>query len=237
MFNYVFKAKNSEGALVSGVFEADRRQTAVTTLKQKGYYLLSVERRSRFSAIISQNAKLGNRVRVKDKAIFTGQLATLLKAGMRLTMALDTLSKQTENKYLASVVKQMQTDIEQSSSLSEAMDKYPRVFSRVYTAIVEAAEQSGSLAETLSVLSKQLKSQAMVNVRIRAALTYPIFLLFVSALVVGVLTTFVIPKFIELFVNANQTLPLPTKILVMVTNSLKEFWWILIFAITTVRLS
>ena len=230
MFNYVFKAKNSEGALVSGAFEADRRQAAVTALKQKGYYLLSVERRSRLSAIISQNAKLGNRVRVKDKAIFTGQLATLLKAGMRLTMALDTLSKQTENKYLASVVKQMQTDIEQSSSLSEAMDKYPRVFSRVYTAIVEAAEQSGSLAETLSVLSKQLKSQAMVNVRIRAALTYPIFLLFVSALVVGVLTTFVIPKFIELFVNANQTLPLPTKVLIMATNFLKESWWILIFA-------
>lgn len=123
MFTYVFKAKNTEGPFVLGDIEADRRQTAVTTLKRKGYYLLSVERQSRLSAILNQNVTLANRVSVEDKAIFTHQLATLLRAGMKLTTALNTLSRQTENKYLASVIKQMQADIEQSSSLSEAMNK------------------------------------------------------------------------------------------------------------------
>jgi type II secretory pathway component PulF len=110
------------------------------------------------------------------------------------------------------------------------MAKHPRAFSKVYTAIVEASEESGSLAETLSVLSKQLKSQAAVRTRIRGALVYPVFLLVVSAGVVGVLTTFVIPKFIELFINANQKLPLPTQILVSATNFCKGFWWILVLA-------
>ena len=231
MLNYIFKARNSHGALVSGDLCADRRETVINTLKQKGYYLLSVERQNKLSVFFRSNAGLARRISVKEKAIFTHQLATLLRAGMQLTAALRTLSKQTQNKYLTSMIEQIYSDIEQSSSLSEAMAKHPKAFSKVYTAIVEAAEESGSLAETLSVLSKQLKSQASVNTQIRAALAYPIFLLIVSAGVVGVLTTFVIPKFIELFVNANQTLPLPTKILVGMIDSLKEFWWIFILAI------
>jgi len=231
MLNYIFNAKNSEGTLVAGDMRADRRETVVSALKQKGYYLLNVEPESKLSSLLRLNTSLHSRVSVRERAIFTHQLATLLRAGMRLSIALKTLSKQTKNKYIASVIKRMHNDIEQSSSLSEAMSKHPRVFSKVYTAVVEAAEESGSLAETLSVLSKQLKAQASVNARIRGALVYPVFLLVVSAVVVGVLTTFVIPKFIELFVNTNQKLPLPTKILVGATNSAKDFWWVLLLAI------
>lgn len=227
MFTYIFKAKNSEGSLVSGNMAADRRETVVSALKQKGYYLLSVEQQSRLSTVLRSNAGLRSRISVRDRAIFTHQLATLLRAGMQLSIALKTLTKQTENKYLASVIRQVQSDIEQSSSLSQAMAKHPRVFSQVYSAIIEAAEESGSLAETLSVLSKQLKARASVHARIKGALVYPLFLLVVSAVVVGVLTAFVIPKFIELFVNANQKLPLPTKILVGAVDFLKGFWWVL----------
>jgi type IV pilus assembly protein PilC len=234
MLTYIFKAKNNEGALVSGQMPADRRETVVSALKQRGYYLLRVEQENKFSSLLRSNAGLRNRVSVREKAIFTHQLATLLRAGMQLSIGLKTLSKQTENKYLATVIGQLRSDIEQSSSLSEAMAKHPRIFSQVYTAIVEAAEESGSLAETLSVLSKQLKAQAEVRARIRGALVYPIFLLFVSAVVVGVLTTFVIPKFIELFVNANQKLPLPTKILVGVTDLFKGFWWAFMLGLTGV---
>jgi type IV pilus assembly protein PilC len=231
MLTYTFKAKNNEGVLVSGDMAADRRETVVNTLKQKGYYLLSVERQNKLSAVLSSNEGIRGRVSVRDRAIFTHQLATLLRAGMQISIALSTLSKQTENKYLASVIHQLRTDIVQSSSLSQAMEKHPRVFSKVYTAIVEAAEESGSLSETLSVLSRQLKAQAAVKAQIRGALVYPVFLLVVSAGVVCVLTTFVIPKFIELFVNVNQKLPLPTQILVSVTDFVKGFWWVLVLAL------
>jgi GNAT superfamily N-acetyltransferase len=160
MLTYTFKAKNNEGVLVSGNMAADRREAVVSALKQKGYFLLSVKQQSKLSTILRLEAGLGSRVSVRDRAIFTHQLATLLRAGMQLCIALKTLTKQTENKYLASVIRQLHRDIEQSSSLSQAMAKHPRAFSQVYTAIVEAAEESGSLAETLSVLSKQLKTQA-----------------------------------------------------------------------------
>lgn len=228
MLTFTFKAKNNEGRLVHGDMNAERREIVVNTLRQKGYYLLSVEQQSKFSAVLHSKAALRGRLKTRDRAIFTHQLATLLKAGMQLSIALKTLTKQTQNKYLASVIDQLQTDIEQSHSLSQAMAKHPKVFSPVYSAIVEAAEESGSLAETLSVMSSQLKKQAAVKARIRGAMIYPVFLLFVSALVVGVLTTFVIPKFLDMFISANQTLPLPTKILMASVGFFKGFWWLLV---------
>ena len=234
MLTYIFKAKNNEGALITGEMMADRRENVISALKQKGYFILNVEQESKISSFFSSNAGLGKRVSVRERAIFTQQLATLLRAGMQLSIALSTLTKQTENKYLASIIEQVQTDVEQSSSLSEAMSKHPKIFSPVYTSIVAAAEQSGSLAQTLSILSKDLKDQAIVRARIRSALVYPIFLLFVSGVVVGVLTTFIIPKFIKLFVNVNQKLPLPTKILVGATDFFKGFWWAILIGVVAV---
>ena len=226
MITYSYKAKNISGNELSGQIQGQSRHDVVTVLKQKGLFLLKVEAQSKLFATFTSGSQIGGRVSIKEKAIFTHQLATLLKAGMKLTVALTTLSKQTKSKHLQSVISQVHDDIEHSSSLSEAMAKHPKVFSRVYTAIIEAAEQSGALSETLSVLSSQLKSQASISSRIKSALVYPIFLLAVSGLVVGVLLTFVIPKFIELFVNANQKLPVPTKILIGITETMKGSWWV-----------
>jgi len=234
MQNFTFKARNSEGVLVVGDMQADRRETVVTTLKRKGYYLLNVKQQSRFAAVFRHKAQFPNRITISDRAVFTQQLATLLKAGMRLSVALKTLSKQTHSKYLASIIEHLQFDIEQSSSLSEAMARHPAVFPPVYTAIVRASEQSGNLAETLFVLSKQLKTRAAVSSRIRAALAYPVFLAVISTGVVLVLTTFVIPKFIELFVNVNQRLPWPTRMLVCCSGAVKNYWWLLLVGLFTV---
>jgi type II secretory pathway component PulF len=227
MLSYTFRARTDGGLLVRGDMLAERREAVVNALKQKGYFPISIRRESRLAALLRSNAGLGTRVRTREKAIFTHQLATLLRAGVQLSVALQTLSKQTQSRYLASVIRQLDDDIEQSSSLSEAMARHPRVFSSVYSAVVGAAEQSGTLAETLSVLSEQLKTQASVSTRIKGALVYPVFLLVVSAVVVGVLTIFVIPKFIELFINANQALPVPTRILVAATDFIGHSWWVL----------
>jgi len=226
MLNYSFKAKNTEGTLVAGAMQADRREHVITALKNKGYYLLSVEPESKLVGVLRRGSGLGSRVTVRDKAVFVHQLATLLNAGIRLSGALKTLSKQTRNKYLASVVSQLQADIEQSSSLSQAMARHPNIFGNVLRAVVEASEESGSLGETLFVLSKQLKARASLNARMRAALTYPIFLLVVSAIVVVILTSFVIPKFVELFINVNQVLPWPTRILIALSHGTRDYWWV-----------
>lgn len=228
---YTYKAKNISGSELSGQLQAENRSEVISALKQKGFFLLEVELKSRFSMLLTSGVHVGGRVSVKEKAIFTHQLAALLKAGMTLTVSLDTLSKQTGNKYFKMVISQVHDDIEKSESLSESMAKHPKVFSKIYTAIIEAAEQSGSLKDTLSVLSNQLKSQASVSSQIKSALVYPVFLLAISTLVVGVLMTFVVPKFIELFINANQSLPAPTKILIFVNETIKNSWWMVIMIV------
>lgn len=227
MQSYIFKAKTHEGTTVSGSMAAGQPHMVAEALKRKGYYVLSVAPQGRLTGLLHLDPGFGRRVGVKDLAIFTHQVATLLKAGVQLSRALAILSRQTQNKYLASVVGQLRTDVEQSSSLSQAMARHPRAFAPVYTAIVEAAQQSGSLVESMTILGAQLKMQASIRARIRSAMIYPVFLLFVSALVVGVLTAFVVPKFIKLFVDVNQKLPVPTKILVGLTNFIGSFWWIL----------
>ncbi len=236
MLTYIYKAKTPEGLIVSGATESEKRQSVVAALKGKGYYLLSVEPEDRFSRTLRRAGHLGSGVKTREKAIFTHQLATLLKSGMHLVTALKTLSKQCENKYLASAVGHIHTNVEGSSSLSQAMSKHPKIFSAVYTAIVKSAEETGMLAETLDILGKQLKSQSAVHSRIRSALAYPIFLLVVSIGIVGVLVSFVVPKFIELFVNANQKLPLPTQILVNITDFFQELWWVALFVLVALSL-
>lgn len=225
MLTYTYKAKNIGGNEFSGQMQGASRREVIVALKQKGFYILAIEPLSKASALFASNTQFGKGISVKDKAVFTHQLAILLKAGMKLTTALKTLSTQTKNKNLRAVISQINNDIEQSCSLSEAMAKHSKVFSRTYTAIIEAAEHTGSMSETLFVLDQQLKKQASVNSRIVSALIYPAFLLAVSILVIAVLMGFVIPKFIELFVNANQSLPAPTKILMVMTGIIKKYWW------------
>ena len=225
MLTYSYKAKNDQGVAIMGDMLAEHRDAVANALRKKGYYLVSIEPEGWLIRLLRSGAAFGNRVRVQERAVFSHQLATLLRAGSQLSMALKTLSKQTSNRYFASVIQQLHDDIEDSSSLSEAMAKHPKVFPEVYCAVVAAAETSGALPGTLGVLSAQLKSQTQVNARIKGAMMYPVFLLIVSALVVGVLMTFVVPKFIDLFVNANQKLPLPTQILVATTTAVRNGWW------------
>ena len=137
--------------------QADCRETVIRLLKNRGYYLISVDREDRLSGFLRSGLSFGNPVNIRDRALFTHQLATLLRAGMQLSLALDTLSKQTQNKYLASVIGQLNRDVEESSSLSQAMAKHARVFPRLYTAIVKAAEESARFndgAKTLRHLSQ-----------------------------------------------------------------------------------
>ncbi|MCP4450184.1 MAG: hypothetical protein GY809_01885 [Planctomycetes bacterium] len=228
MATFFYKARNHEGVLVKGRIEAPQRDKAVAQLKGKGYFPLTVDMESAYTAILHSRISPFSRINTRDKAIFTGQLSTLLKAGMQLSPALKTLTSQTTSTRLTSVIKQLNQEVEQSSALSDAMAKHPRIFSSVYVAIVRSAEQAGNLGNTLSVLSQQLKSQAAIRARIRGAMLYPLFLLVVSGAVVGVLSVVIIPKFMKLFTTSGQALPLPTRILIQFTTFCQTYWWALL---------
>lgn len=228
MPTYSYKTKNNSGRVSTGTLQADSREKAIAQLKQKGEFILHVDTANKVQQGVSV---LEGRYSVRERALFTRQLATLLKAGMRLSLALQSLSNQMEGKKWKIVTNKLHQDIESSCSLSEAMAKHPRVFPPAYTAIISVAEETGTLAEALNNLSKQLKSQASVSANIRSALTYPIFLLVIGGAIVVMLVTFVIPKFAELFVNAEQALPLPTRMLIGGVETLKHFWWLFVLVI------
>ena len=212
---------------MAGTMQAQERDSAVKMLRAKGYYPVSIEKQGNVDGFFVRNRGGLSGVKLTDLANATGQFGMLLKGGMRLSLALDTLSRQGGKGNLPTVWTQVKSDIEQSSNLSAAMAKHPKVFSKVYTAIVGSAEKTGKLGDTFLLLAKQLKVQAAVRAKITAAMVYPVFLLAVSVMVVSVLVVFVVPRFVELFVTANQTLPMPTKILVAITDFVRGGWWMI----------
>jgi type II secretory pathway component PulF len=231
MTAFSYRGKEQHGRLAVGEVQAPTRSSAISLLRRKGYFLLQVEPENQWLASWREKFGIaGLRLSLRQRTWFTQQLATLLGAGMHLKPALKTLARQAENRKWGQIVEQLHRDIEGSSSLSTAMARHPRAFPTVYSAIIHSAEETGTLAETLNNLSRQLKAQVGVSGRIRSAMIYPLFLLAVGGVVVGILVSFVIPRFVALFVNAEQRLPLPTQILVGSIQVMKQWGWFLLLA-------
>lgn len=231
MNHFHYNVRTIDGIMLEGSLQADNTYAAIEMLKQKGHYIIKLDEESRINRFIRENLELGNIISVKQRAIFTHQLGTLLKAGMRLSPALKLISQQTKNKHLASIIGNVNKDIEESMSLSDAVAKHKKLFSSVHIAIIKSAEKSGKLPETLLRLSIQIKKQVEIRSKIKGAMTYPAFLLFVSTVIIAILFTFIVPKFIQLFVSANQQLPLPTEFLIHINNTIHNYWHVMLFAI------
>ena len=224
MQRFDYAVKDREGKVFTGMLTADGTSCAVCQLREKGYFITQLRKTGLLSRFSRREDLIRFFVSGKQKAIFTHQLATLLGAGVRLTTALGTLSHQMKNRRFGELIDEIRENVDDSLSLSEAMGKHRGVFSDVYTAIVGASEKSGSLAETLELLAGQLRRQGQIRGKIFAAMVYPIFLLVVSTVVVTVLMTFVIPRFLSIFVNSNTALPGATRVLIVVTGIFKEYW-------------
>lgn len=225
---YNYKARTENGTMLEGQVQADTRYAAAEMLKYKGYYIIQLIEESAINQFTRKYLEFGNIISIRQRAIFTHQLATLLKAGVQITSALKLISKQTKNKNLASAINAIRNNIEESMSLSEAMAKHKKLFSPVYIAIIQSAEKSGKLPETLFRLADQMKKQVEIRSKVRAALTYPAFLLIVSVAIIVILFTFIVPKFIQLFINAGQSLPVPTQALVYINEIIQNYWLIII---------
>lgn len=228
-FNYKIRTEN--GTLLEGYLQADNRPAAIELLKHKGYYITHLAEESQVNQFIRHNLELANIISIRQKAIFTHQLGTLLKAGMRLSSALKLIAQQTKNRHLASIIENIKIDIEDSMSLSDAMAKHKKLLSPVFIAIIHSAERSGKLPETLLQISEQMKKQVEIRSKVKNALTYPAFLLVISTVIIIILFTFIVPKFIQLFINANQKLPIPTQILISTNNVMNNYWHLILLTI------
>ena len=227
-FNY--SAIKKDGERIDGTLKCQTRRDAIERLRQRGIHPINL-REVGIATGASQNVTWDTFRRIKqtDLAIFTRQLASLLKAGLTVTNALKTLLQQSSNPKLTRVIEDLNDIISnEACSLSEAMDSHQKVFDPVYRGLVRSGEESGTLVSVLSSLAKRLTQADKLRGQVVNAFIYPIFLLLLGIAAIFVMMIFVIPKFQDLFESLGQSLPLPTQILIA-SSAFVSSWWYLIF--------
>lgn len=226
-FSYKVRDKVT-GKVVKGEIQADTEHAAGKALLDQGYVpidkLKEVGKESAF-------ANITNRITSKDKIVFTRQFATLIGAGLPLAQGLRTVSEQTENKKMRTVIDDILASIESGSSLYDAFAKHPEVFDKVYLALVSAGEISGTLDESLRRIAAQQEKDAAMMSKIRGALTYPAIVLVVILLVMIFMMVQVVPQVKNLYKDMHQTLPMATEILINISEFMTSFWWLILIII------
>ena len=216
---YAYKVRDRAGKLLEGSIEADSTNLVADKLRQLGYVPIAIDKRDESG--ISREIKipgLGTRIKLKDVAVVSRQFATMINSGLSLLRSLYILAEQTENKALAKVLGQVRLDVERGSSLSQAIAKHPKAFSRLYVSMVRAGEAGGVLDTTLLSLADTIEKQVELRRKIKSAMTYPIVVFALVCLIVLAMLMFVVPTFSHLYSDLGGTLPLPTRILLKVSH-------------------
>ena len=229
MKKFSYKVKDRvTGKIVKGEISADSQRAAGKALIDQGYIL-----QDDIYEVGQENAlaRFMNRITTKDKIVFTRQFATLIGAGLPLAQALRTVSEQTENKKMRSVVDDILASVESGSSLKDAFSKFPDVFDKVYLALIAAGEMSGTLDESLRRVATQQEKDAAMMSKIRGALTYPVIVLVVIGLVMTFMMVQVVPQVKQLYKDMHQELPFATQILIGISDFIINFWWLVLVGI------
>ncbi|HLA50068.1 MAG TPA: type II secretion system F family protein, partial [Thermodesulfovibrionia bacterium] len=229
MESYTYEATTKEGNIMKGTIQAVSERFAIDQIQDMGYFPLNVNRAEKEKAFdMDALPFLRSRVTEKDVMTFTYQLGVLLDAGFTLDKALSVLLDLSEKKVLKSLIKEILSHIKSGKSLSESLSKFPSAFPLFYVNMVKAGETGGFLEETISRMAVYLENSQALKEDIRSALIYPLVLSIVGGAAVVVLLTFVVPKFTMIFSDMGGALPLPTIILLAVSNGLRHYWWVVL---------
>src|SRR5271155_1284114 len=226
MPTFQYKAKTRAGEMVSGELAAGDRRAALAELGKMGFFPLAVD-----SSEAEQGGKKGvrafrARVKARDVLMFTQQLSSLLKSGMSLSQALGTLERRGQNKALGAVIGDLRNGIVQGESLSDSLSKHPRIFSRFFVNLIKAGEASGSLDEVLLRLGKHQQQMAEVREKVVGALLYPLIIVAVGICTIIFFMLVMVPRFSAMFKEMGTTMPLPTRILIWISDKFVSYWWI-----------
>lgn len=237
MPTFQYKAKTRAGELVSGSLAAGDRRAALAELGKMGFFPLAVD-----AAEVEQGGKKRGGVRVKsrDVLMFTQQLSSLLRSGMSLSQALGTLERRSQKKALGAVLGELRNGIVQGESLSDSLAKHPRIFSRFFVNLIKAGEASGALDDVLLRLGKHQEQMAEVREKVIGALIYPLIVVGVGICTIVFFMMVMVPKFASMFKEMGSTMPLPTRVLINISDAFMSYWWIgallIVAAVTAYRI-
>lgn len=220
-----YKAATKEGRLSQGLLDAKDINEAAEYLRTKGFIPISITRiDNKFWA----NLPFMKKIKSSDLVLFTRQLSSMLSSGLTLFRSLEILKDQIENEQMSEVVTTIINDVQEGRTLSQAIEKHTEVFSPIYVSIIRAGEQSGLLDKVLSRLADNLEKQAKLKSTVKGALMYPVIVIILMVLVMAIMMIFVIPQLTVLYTNLNVELPLPTKIVVALSNFMIAAWPLII---------
>ncbi len=245
MPQFSYKARKRSGELVEGVLEVADRSAALMQIQRSGLFPVAVDSAKAGAATdgsrTSKNVDLAaflpesmraqlkqtRKPKLQELATFTTQLANLLKSGMPLTVALNSMTHLETRGIPAEVSRSLKQEVTEGRGLSDAMARQPRIFSDLYVNMVKAGESSGSLVEVLRRMAQHFQQFAEVQAKFKSAMIYPAMVICVGLLLVGFFMTFMMPKFIDIFNGFSIELPLPTRMLIQISHLFTNYWWLM----------
>jgi len=223
-----YKVRDQMGNLVEGTLDGDSLPIVVGRLRQMGYLPVAVTP-AKGAGLKTEIVIPGftDKIKPKEVAVFTRQFATMVDSGLSISRSLAVLAAQVENKYFAAQLREVHEDVEAGISLSRALGKHPKVFDSLYVSMVEAGEAGGSIDIVLKNTAATLEKEVELNRKIRGAMTYPIVVISVIGVIFLVMMTVLVPIFKKLFASLGGKLPLPTRLLISVSDALVS-WHVLV---------
>src|SRR3954465_14673791 len=219
MPSFVYVARETaSGREIRSSVEAATEQEAIAALLNRKMLAVSIQEK-----IGKKGKTAGGKVALADLVIFTRQLATMVDAGLAMVQSLQGLAEQTTNKVMRDVIKDVCARVESGDSFSEALQKHPKAFSRLYIAMVSAGEKGGLLAEILARLATYLENAARLRKKVKSAMMYPTIVSIVAILITVFLLLKVVPVFGEIYSSFGAKLPAPTQFLIDISNFVKKW--------------
>jgi type IV pilus assembly protein PilC len=224
---YDYKVRDRSGNVIAGTLVADSEGLVLQRLREQGYVPMEVKQKKRGLGDIEFG---GKKVKLKQLAIFSRQFATMVNSGLPILRGLAILADQTDNKFLAETLSAVRMDVEQGASLSAAMAKHPKVFNELYVAMIKAGETGGQLDDVMLRLAALLEREVHLRGKIKSAMTYPIAVVGLVILIMSAMLLFVVPQFKTIYGQLGGSLPMPTQVLLTMSDLLKQYWYIVILA-------
>src|SRR5215212_2128567 len=224
MPTFEWKGTARNGQTQTGVLVADSKDAVITTMRRQQIVVTAVKEKGKEIAF----PKFGGKVPPQLIAIFTRQFSVMIDAGLPLVQCLEILAGQQEHKVFKRTLIQIRQDVESGSTLADAMRKHPRVFSDLFTNMVAAGEAGGILDTILQRLATYIEKAVKLNGQVKSAMIYPVAVISIACIVVAVILWRVIPVFASLFASLGAELPLPTRVVIALSNFIADFWWAII---------
>jgi type IV pilus assembly protein PilC len=217
---FIYSAKTVSGDIQTGNVDLPTREAVIGYLRRQRLIPVTVREKPKEVSL-----KFGRRVKMKEIVHFTRQFATMVNSGLPLVQCLDILAQQSENKFLANTVKEVQADVESGATLADALRNHPKVFSELFINMVAAGEAGGILDTVLLRLSTFLEKNETLVRKVKGAMIYPGVILTVAVIAVSVLLIFVIPTFQNMFASVDLALPAPTRLVIWLSEMIQSYYW------------